>query len=326
MSKKVSVIIPFFNVEKYIKKCIMSLLFQDYDNFDVILIDDKGSDRSREKVDELIKKYPDKLRLLENEENMGQGRSRMKAVYDTDADYIMFVDSDDYVAPDYISTFVKNAEPDYDMVIAGFTKDINGSYKKFDISDSAYTLLIYPVACCKMYRKKFLLDGNIDFSDSRKGEDIYFSLATFYNRPKYKIIKYYGYYYRLNQTSTTRSMNYDTDFETIVIEMFRRFRETFDMSKMNNKMKKAVEYTYAANIVNSLVTYGHGARWQKMREKRDRIEKDIKENYPDIMSNDLLRLLKPRSVSLKIRYGVGTFYWSRRLKVYNILLWIISWI
>ena len=324
MGGKVTVIVPFYNVEKYIGNCLSSLMKQDYPNYDVILIDDCSPDGSRAIVERYVERFPGKVKLLINEENLGQGRSRMKAVEATDADFIMFVDSDDYVATDYISTFVRSAGKKYDMVISGFTKDIQGKLNVFKVAHSSYTILLYPVACCKIYKRQFLIDNKIDFSDSRKGEDIYFSLATFYARPKYKVIDYYGYFYRLNPTSTTRSMNYEIEFEKIVMDMFDRFRKNFDTSKMNQKMRDAVEYTYVANIVNALVVYGHGCKPAKMMEKLAAVEEDVIRNYPEIMQNPNMGFFKPRSVSLKIRLGVGALYWCRRFHLEGILLRIIS--
>ncbi|MCR5214571.1 MAG: glycosyltransferase [Eubacterium sp.] len=332
MSGKVTVIVPYYNVEKYIGKCLSSLNKQDYPDYDVILVDDKSPDGSRAIVERYVARYPEKFRLMVNEENMGQGRSRMSAVEATDAEYIMFVDSDDYVAKDYISTFVKAAQgksdkkalDGCDMVISGFTKDIQGNLKRFSVADSPFTILLYPVACCKLYRRDFLIRNRIDFSDSRKGEDIYFSLATFYSRPRFKVIKYYGYFYRLNPTSTTSSMNYENGFEEIVKDMFDKFRANFDVSKMNDRMKQAVEYTYIANMVNALVVYGHGSKPGRMRKKVELINKDISDNYPNLMQNPYMGLLKPSSVSLKIRLGVGAFYWTRRFGLDKLMFDFIS--
>ncbi len=320
---KVTVIVPFYNVEKYIGQCLSSLQKQDYPDYDVILIDDKSPDQSKLVVERYVERYPDRFRLIINEENLGQGRSRMKAVKLTDAEYVMFVDSDDYVAPDYISTFVR-AAGGYDMVIAGHTRDIRGSLRKVSVADSFFTILLYPVACCKLYRRDFMIRNGIDFSDSRKGEDIYFSLAAFYSRPRFKVIRYYGYYYRLNPASTTRSMNYENEFEQIVKSMFDRFREKYDTAKMNKRMRQAVEYTYLANMVNALVVYGHGSKPAAMKKKLELINRDIEEHYPELMKNPYLGFLKPSGVSLKIRLGVGAYYLCRRFGLDKALFYLIS--
>ena len=140
--KKAEIIVPVYNAEKYLAQCLDSLLGQGYGNYHVTLVDDRSPDGSAEIAAAYAAKYPEKIRLMTNEENIGQGRSRMKAVYETDAEYILFVDSDDYVAPDYVSTYMRESEGDYDLIIGGFTKDIGGGRQPLELAGSAYTRLL----------------------------------------------------------------------------------------------------------------------------------------------------------------------------------------
>ena len=171
--KKVTVIVPVYNVEKYLIRCLKSLMKQTYKNYEVICINDCSPDNSRDILENYTKKYPDILRVIENEKNIGQGRSRIRAVRQAQGDYIMFVDSDDYIAADYIEHFMKEAEKNcYDIVIAGYTREVNGTYKQCDVINSPWTLLCQPVVWAKLFRKTFILENKIDFSDARMGEDI----------------------------------------------------------------------------------------------------------------------------------------------------------
>ena len=323
---KVAVIVPFYNCEPYFEQCLNSLAGQDYGNYEIWLIDDQSPDRSMDIAERFRKEYPQLIRILRNEENMGQGRSRMRAVEATDADYVMFVDSDDYVAPDYIRGYMDANTGRFDLLAGAFTKVIGEERKPFHISDSEYTLLLYSVACCKAFRRAFLLENGIDFSDSRKGEDIYFSLACYACRPRYKVIPYAGYYYRDNPKSTTRSMNHAIGFETIVMEMFDNFRRKFHPEKLSEGEQRKIEYTYVANMVNALVVYNRGCGRQRMREKLDRFRKDLEAYYPDYRHNRDLRLFRPKEVSRRIRTGVGAFYWSSRLHLDRILFGLIAMI
>lgn len=321
--KKAAVIVPFYNSEKYFSYCLESLQKQDYGNFEVLLIDDCGTDGSRKIAEKYAAENPGIFHLITNDANIGQGRSRMKGIAATDADYILFVDSDDYAADDYISTLIKADTENYDCIIAGYTRDTDGKLTEYPLPDSEYTILLYPAGWGKLYKKSFIEDHRIDFSDVRKGEDIYFSLCCYAEKPKYKIIPYTGYYYRLNRISTTTSMNYSNDFEKIVAGMFSRFNQKYGQA-ISASMREKIEYAYAANIVNALVTYGHGCGPKQMLKKLDFVEKDIAKNYPDIMKNNSLRIFHPSGVSRKIRLGVGMFYWSRKLGFYRALFTAIS--
>lgn len=322
---KAAVIVPFYNSETYFEKCLESLIRQDYPNYEIYLIDDRGADGSLAIAEAFRNRHPDRVHLLQNEVNIGQGRSRMSAVAETDADYVMFVDSDDYVSPDYVSRYMAEAADGPDMIVGSFIRDVGGKLgKPFPLSDSEYTLLLYSVACCKAFRRAFLLQNDIDFSDSRKGEDIYFSMACYASRPRHKIISYAGYYYRLNPTSTTKSMNYETGFEQIVVDMYRRFREKFHPEALPEDARRKLEYAYIANAVNALVVYNRGCGIERMRKKLDLIRQDLAANYPDYLNNPDLRLFRPSAVSLKIRAGVGAFYWSARLHLQKPLFYLIA--
>jgi glycosyltransferase involved in cell wall biosynthesis len=239
---KVSIIIPVYNAEKYLRKCLDSVMSQDYGSYEVICVNDCSPDNSREILEEYRGKYPEKIVVLENEENMGQGRSRMRALKQASGEYFMFVDSDDYIAQDYIFRFMSEVEKEpYDIVVAGFTKDIEGKKVLHDIKDSAWTLVCYPLACAKMFRTAFIREHDIDFSKVRVGEDIYFSIAIFYENVKYKIIHYFGYYYRFNAFSTTESLTYDREHEKYVAEMFRVFLEKYDLQKISEEKRRMIE-------------------------------------------------------------------------------------
>lgn len=325
--EKVTIIVPVYNVEKYLARCLDSLIHQTYENYEVFCVNDCSPDNSQQILEDYKNKYPTLFHVIQNEENMGQGRSRMCAVDQADGDYIMFVDSDDYIAEDYIERFMSEVkETPYDIVIAGYTKDIDGSYKEHDIQDSPWTLVCYPLACAKMFRKKFILEHGIDFSDIRCGEDIYFSMAVFYQDVQYKIIHYYGYYYYLNRASTTGSLTYDKKHEEFVSQMFDSFMKKFPLDQLSEEKRRMIEYTYVANMVNALVTYGHGCKPRVMREKYRFFMRDMKKKFPDYRNNPYFGIGKPKGQSRKIRIGVGVTMLLHRIHLDALMFWAISWI
>lgn len=305
MSITFTVIIPVYNCEQYLRRCLDSVLDQSYQNFDVICIDDKSPDNSKDILKEYTDKYPDKIRTLYNEENMGQGQSRMKGVVLSEADYIVFVDSDDYLSPDYLQSFADALkEKEYDTVFEGYTKDIEGKLKKNDIYDSMWTLVCYPLACCKAFRREFLIQNNIDFSAERTGEDIYFAMAVFYHMKSFKVIHEYGYHYIMNPKSTTMTITADKQLERSVAGMFKRFLSKHDINALSEERKRMLEYAYASNMINALVVYARGCGKEKMRQKYDYFFNDFKEQFPDYKSNPYFSPFKSKKVSLKIRTGV----------------------
>ena len=99
-NKLITVIVPCYNVEKYIEKSIDSIMSQSYKNIETILIDDCSTDGTYDKIVKLKEKYNDKIIVIKNEKNSGAAYSRNQALKIAKGDYIGFVDPDDYIDED----------------------------------------------------------------------------------------------------------------------------------------------------------------------------------------------------------------------------------
>ena len=97
---KVSVVVPIYKVEKYLRRCIDSILAQTYKNIEVILVDDESPDKCGLICDEYAKKYP--FVKVIHQKNMGLSGARNSGTKVAGGDYVTFVDSDDFVTPDYV--------------------------------------------------------------------------------------------------------------------------------------------------------------------------------------------------------------------------------
>ncbi len=325
--QKVTVIVPVYGVEKYLRRCLDSLVKQSYEDYEVICVNDCSPDGSQKILEEYKQTYPEKIFVIENEENLGQGRSRMRALSQAKGAFVMFVDSDDYVAEDYIERFMsETVQGDYDVIFAGYTRDTAGKFQEYDVADSPWTLLCQPTVWARLYRKDFLLDNGIDFSDARAGEDIYFSTAVFCQNVKYKMIRYHGYFYYLNRQSTTGRMTYDKKLEDVVSKMFTLLMQKFPIRQLPEEKRRMIEYMYVANMVNALITYGHGCRPRIMREKYQFFMRDLREKFPDYRNNPYFGITRPRGVSIKIRLGVGVTMNLHKMHLDPLIFWLLSWI
>ena len=120
--KKVTLIIPVYNSEKYIGKCLDSILNQTYTNFEILVVNDGSKDNSQKVIEEYQNKYPDKIIAI-NQENKGVSKTRNESIKKASGDYIMFIDNDDFLDSDYIETFITEAEKgDYDVVLGGYRR------------------------------------------------------------------------------------------------------------------------------------------------------------------------------------------------------------
>ena len=212
MNRLVSVVIPFYNVEDYIEECLKSVINQTYKNLEIIFVDDCSPDNSYT----IVKKYmdrDDRIKLIRHKENMGAGGARNTGLKEAKGEFIYFLDSDDYIDHNYIEKMVYNIK-DADIVcnnrILKFyedgrkeyikTKDITNKYQTLSFTPQMYDFMMTS-PCCKLYRKKFLIDNNLFFPEKLKFEDFYFINIL---KTKLKTIVFTydtTYYYRQRKNS-----------------------------------------------------------------------------------------------------------------------------
>ena len=111
----VSIIVPCYNVEKYLEQCVESLVNQTVDNYEVLLIDDGSTDQTPELCDQFEKKYKDKIKAY-HKKNGGLCDARNYGIKKAKGKYLMFVDSDDWVKPNFVELPLKKAEEGFDIV------------------------------------------------------------------------------------------------------------------------------------------------------------------------------------------------------------------
>ena len=109
---KLSFIVPVYNVEKYLRKCVISLVHQDFENYEVILVDDGSTDGSSKICDELCETISDErlaIRVI-HQPNAGVGAARNAGLKVAKGEYVCFVDSDDYWEPNVLGTLMAQVE------------------------------------------------------------------------------------------------------------------------------------------------------------------------------------------------------------------------
>lgn len=107
---KISILVPIYGVERYIERCARSLLSQGYPDIEYIFVDDASPDRSIEILGEVLAEYPGRdVKIVTNQRNMGLAGTRNVAVNHATGDYILHVDSDDYIAPDAVAALAEKA-------------------------------------------------------------------------------------------------------------------------------------------------------------------------------------------------------------------------
>ena len=202
---KISVIVPVYNVELYINRCVNSILNQSFTDFEMILVDDGSPDNCGAICDEYAEK--DNRTVVIHKENGGLSSARNAGLDVAAGEYILFVDSDDYLESDLLETLVQNIvdhftvvsfgysfEDEKEKVITEYLDHISNTVldnKKVLLKLMCNELTDYRLSWCawsKLYSRFVIEKYNIRFADNRKiyAEDLYFNLCYF---PYVKCVK-----------------------------------------------------------------------------------------------------------------------------------------
>lgn len=221
-SLPLSIIIPAYNSESFLERCIESLLAQTVREFELIIVDDKSEDKSFE----LIKKYKDKfkyIKIIGLSENKGVSNARNTGIKLAKGEYIFFLDSDDFVAPNFVEIIyntIKNSNSDIicfnynyvsrkNLIIKNLINHKPGKYNcknimKYLIMDTDLHFFVWN----KIFKRDIILSNNVIF-ESRCFEDMLFTLKMFYFSSDVVIIDEFLYYYQKHSSSLTSRMSFE---------------------------------------------------------------------------------------------------------------------
>lgn len=215
---QVSVIVPVFNVEEWLDRCVKSILRQNFKNYEILLIDDGSTDKSGAICDAYQEKYK-KVKAF-HKQNGGLSDARNFGINMAQGEYYVFVDSDDFIDKEYISVLynaIKQYDTDVSMCSCRCCKENGEKIFSFNIAEdkiiSGKQLLnnvfdkkngmVYTVVWTKMYKKQ--LFSELRFEKGRNYEDEYLNPKLFWNVGKVAVVSKPLYNYVIRQGSITQS-------------------------------------------------------------------------------------------------------------------------
>ncbi len=224
----ISVIIPVYNVKEYIEKCVESVIDPNFDDYEIILVDDGSTDgASPELCDKIAAEHPELIRVI-HQENRGLGGARNTGIREAKGEYLFFPDSDDTVVPGTVSILARKIkETGADIVAYNImTDDGNGnrapvvsnyieSDVPFKLSEKPEYLLSLPNAWGRVWRKTLFTDNNIEYPNKVWYEDIRTSTKLFAKAESIVTIPDRLYIYLQRQGSIMRSSNLERNREII---------------------------------------------------------------------------------------------------------------
>ena len=278
MSECISVIIPIYNVEQYLEKCLDSVISQTYQTLEIILVDDGSTDRSPQICDEYAKL--DKRIHVIHQKNKGLSGARNTGIRQAKGDYVTYLDSDDYIHPEAYQTMYDNLiKEGADISLASFTDvyDSDHEYEALDNECTTYSgheaagnfyhdsslYLLSVLAWNKLIKRELLSD--FSFPEGKIHEDEYTSYKLLYSAKSVVYSKAVLYYYRQRKDSIMGQ-----GFNIRRLELLDALEEAIKFYQENQETELAGEA--ATRYLNVLMSY-YGRMKEDCKEEKEKTAK-----------------------------------------------------
>jgi len=294
----VSVVVPVFHIEKYIEKCIESLISQTWQELEIILVDDGGDDRCGIICDSYAQK-DSRIQVI-HKTNGGLSDARNAGVAVATGKYLLFVDGDDSIEPDLVEICVKKMEEKKaDVIIFDFVsieeetgrRDVWSMKitrdKVLDLKTKPKLLYTTPGAWNKFYNRDFFLSCNLQFPKGRNFEDL---ATTPIIMEKARRIVYLDskplYHYMLRPGSIMRSNQFVASYDNRT-KAYREVEEYFRSIKKKEKFQKELEYLcflHCYFIPSKEIIYSDGSK-----EYMEKFRQFTLSHFPYAMKNPYVK-------------------------------------
>ena len=333
-NKKISIIIPVYNSEKDLYRCIDSAINQTYLQKEIILVNDGSTDSSGKICDSFSEKYSFVNTIYQK--NSGAAAARQKGISLATGDYITFLDADDFFENDYIEKMMLNIDYNEADVVIGSMKNYNGTnyseynlyfesgfYNKIRLQKEVFpqmlsahpffTFGVLPAMWGKIW-KKSIAEKNLDALGAGVtfGEDGCFTFSALLDCNLVCFTNVSGYVYCLNEESVTHN------FKKCLIEETPRLVNFYEeLSKKKNWAIGTQLEEYTAYVCNYVIQLAMCAKNFDYKNSKDLLEKYIKNNFPNMLQKN--KKIKTSSKTTKLKYFLV------KNSKFLLLKWLLKW-
>lgn len=300
---KISVIIPVYNTEKYIEKCLDSIYNQKMKDIEIIIVNDGSKDNSDTIIQKWIEKNKENIQIKYlKKENGGLSDSRNFAIPYVTGEYISFIDSDDYIDKNLYSNLEKYMNEKIDLIKfkmqtvdekGEILEKIDGPVFEKCTGEEGYEKLctndkFLDPACIYLYRTEFYKENNFKYKLGAYHEDFGLTSLIILKAKSFVSTNEYGYYYLQTNNSITRNSNYEKEIKKAkdLINHYDDMIRTIENYEISNKSKELIKRYYT----NTLIL--------KTRELK---EKDKKQYIKEIKERKLYKNIKPYNLKQLIK-------------------------
>lgn len=247
---KISCIIPMYNAENFIKNTIEAILKQDYENYEIIIVDDGSNDKSLEIIESNFQ-HLDNL-IVYSQPNRGVSSARNQGIKLANYPYIYFMDCDDIIHPEAFKimskkindndllVFAYEVKNNYSIKYSHYVGNIDGVFEISDFSEKFFKFqdtMLLNVNWNKLYKREIILDNNLSFdTDMKMGEDALFNLSYYECCKKIKFINDVLYEYIINENQSIHKIypNY-YEMQKKLFKGIYKFLKSKDKLSINEK-------------------------------------------------------------------------------------------
>jgi len=303
--KKISIIVPIYNVEKYLRECLDSIVNQDMTltDYEIILVNDGSTDGSGEIAKEYALHY-ENVSYYE-QKNRGQSVARNLGIEKAVGEYIMFVDSDDYLMGNVLNGIYSEAKKVDADICVGTVKvmkqdgtciigrDINRKFSQpITGRDALLNGLVLGSVCARVFRRDCILSNNVGFMPDMKHEDVYFNLSLVPFCERIWFVDDQIYYYRWNEESTDRTSTERSIFRGLLGDLrVAGLAKNLSMSfSQDEKLSSCFRKLYASLIIGNVYS---------IYRSNKKMNKEYKNQYIQMAKQE--RLIPIEMVGLDVK-------------------------
>ena len=265
----VSVIMPVYNVEKYLREAISSVIGQSYQEWELILVDDGSTDRSASICDQYAK--ADKRIKVIHQKNGGLSAARNTGIKSSSGEYLLFLDSDDYVAQNALSELVMKAENENSDIVLFEMSQVNDETGEI-IKYSTYTINAcnnllqlldsdnyYAMACGYLIKRRVIIEGNISFYEGILHEDELFTMQVMLKCRKISIVAKTDYFYRIRSNSIIKSNKNLSGKGNSLLFIIMKMASWYPEYEKNSDYQKAIDIRMEHLFQRAMADYFEGS-------------------------------------------------------------------
>lgn len=312
MNPSVSIIVPAYNAERYLERCLESILQQSYRGLEVIVIDDGSTDDTPAIISHFAHK-DGRLRHI-RQDNTGVATARNKGIGLANGEYLMFVDADDYLDKDCLETYVSSlGDEGFDLVCGGFRRPDEGGKISSTVSldpEGQWSPYYVEAVWAKLYRTDFIRREKLEFLHVAIGEDLFFTIPSVGLARSIKVISYVGYNYFINKQSVTS--------KNLITSSNVHFEETLD-AILDEEERRGISveglelHVFVRAAVWFLLYTAGGDTWEQSQANLSSFISWLDCHLPNWRSDRFSAITMPKGDALQNRFATWLFVRHPRL-------------